>query len=171
MKVYKIGEYRERTVISNVKFEDVQTHETFDRNGQEVGYYEAQASLEIITEKAAQIANCETGDFVYATDSKEFYDVLAECEQDKDYRIESPTVKAYSYWNGNNWKTLVLETDFGYPDLEEVTGEEADKIMEAYENKEFSNEGFGSKTYTCGEYTFIETQFASDWYDAEVFIN
>jgi hypothetical protein len=181
LKIYRVGEMRDKIVISGVEFQNIQTHETYDRCGQQVGYYEAQAGIEILTDKAAAIVegvNPDTfvnpgqlhiGDYFFVPD--EVFSKIVEhdeLEEGIDFRIFSPDVKAYNYWDGHNWRTLVLETDYGYPDLEEVRGEEAEAILTAYEDKEFSHEGFGSKTYKSGKYTFVETQFASDWYDAEV---
>jgi hypothetical protein len=133
--------------------------------------------MTILTQDAADTANgtptptkearIEIGDPIYCTDNR-FYEVRNEMEEGVDYSLESETIIAYNYWNGNKWKTVVLETANGYPDLEEVKGEAAEEILAAYENKELVHSGFGSHTYESVEYAFVETQFASEWYTAEV---
>jgi len=182
-RVFKMGELRDKIIISDADFQSIETHNTYDHYGQSVGYYEAQAGVEILTDRAAAViedvdfsefknpAQLHIGDSFYVTDEN-FYKVIHddELEEGIDYRIFSPEVIAYNYWDGRNWKTVVLETDFGYPDLEEVEEDLSKEILDAYETKELSHEGFGSRTYKSGRFTFVETAFASDWYTAEVFI-
>jgi hypothetical protein len=165
MKVYKIGEYREKTIIADVDFKEIQLHETYDRSGQLIDLYNVGAVMTILTQDAADTANgtptptkearIEIGDPIYCTNNR-FYEVRNEMEEGVDYSLESETIIAYNYWNGNKWKTVILETANGYPDLEEVKGEAAEEILAAWENKMQS--GFGM-------IGFVQT---NDWYTAEV---
>jgi len=175
MKVYKIGEYREKTIIADVDFKEIQLHETYDRNGQQVNPYDAGAVMTILTQDAADLANntptptkearIEIGDPIYCTDNR-FYIVRSEMEEAVDYSLESDTVKAYNYWDGRNWKTITLETENGYPDLEEVKGEAAEEILAAWENKMQVGDGpYGEKQFGFGLIGFVQT---NEWYTAEV---
>jgi hypothetical protein len=175
MKVYKIGEYREKTIIADVDFKEIQLHETYDRSGQLIDPYNVGAVMTILTQDAADTANgtptptkearIEIGDPIYCTNNR-FYEVRNEMEEGVDYSLESETIIAYNYWNGNKWKTVILETANGCPDLEEVKGEAAEEILAAWENKMQLGDGpHGEMQSGFGMIGFVQT---NDWYTAEV---
>jgi hypothetical protein len=168
MKAYKVGEYRDKMVLSSIDFNWTPLHLTYN-NGQQVDSYDAGASLVVKTELASEIAKVPVGEFLNCTDDN-FYEVQNNCEYRIDFDIESEEVLCHNYWNGNNWKTLVLDCGNvqGYPDLEIMDNAETEKILNGFETKEFVSESFGAKRYESENYIFIESQFASAWEDFEV---
>ena len=93
-----------------------------------------------------------------------------ECKTPDGRRLVVSHSLCHNYWNGNNWKTLVIDCgNFqGYPDLEIMESEETEKILNEFETKEFVSESFGAKRYESENYIFIQSQFASAWEDFEV---
>jgi hypothetical protein len=74
-------------------------------------------------------------------------------------------VTAWTYWDGNNFKTVVLSTDFGEPDCFEVDSEESRKILAEFNG---ALDVFATESKETENYIFTTTLYASDPYLASV---
>ena len=78
------------------------------------------------------------------------------CKENESYVM----CDSYTYWNGHNYKSIVLKQDEGniYPEYEELEEEEARPILQAFEKVTFwANAGFGLKAAYYGGYKFIDS--------------
>ena len=75
------------------------------------------------------------------------------------------TCKGFDYWDGSNWKTIITECEFhGEPSHNIVDDEDlVTELNEAIENKEFTKEGFGVKTYESGNWEIDDSQWQGVW--------
>ena len=92
-----------------------------------------------------------------------------ECEEDCEGACEEsvdnlPQVRAYSHWDGSNWRSVVLEADDHEPRFAEI--DDADEIAryeEALEEMEFSSERGGIQTFHTEDFTITKSLYASAW--------
>lgn len=79
---------------------------------------------------------------------------------------EDEEVVAFSYYDGNQWRTVVLRCEGYEPDLFEVDETEAREILAAYEAAEYDHEWCGFRYYKSGESCFVESSYQNDWWTA-----
>ena len=73
-------------------------------------------------------------------------------------------VRAYNYWNGSNWQSVVIEADYDlrYSEIEDK--EEIARYEAAIENMEFDNDDqTGYKVYTAPGFEITESAWQGDW--------
>ena len=87
------------------------------------------------------------------------------CKEEDGFRI----VTGMNYHDGHNWQTIVITDPYApYFDYEKVTGTLRDKVLKAFENKQFDSENRGVKTYKYKDVIITVSAWAGAWYDAEV---
>lgn len=76
----------------------------------------------------------------------------------------------FEYFDGSNWRSLGISGDgIENPDLEAVEDELNEKIIVEYEEADWSGFDFGKKNGESESFTFLTTQFTSDFSIAQVF--
>lgn len=72
---------------------------------------------------------------------------------------------AYTYWDGNNFATAIIENEYFDDQVSHVAidEEEAKLVEEAIENRSFVKEGFGKKIYEYGDYIVIDNYCQGHW--------
>ena len=97
-------------------------------------------------------------------------DTYGDYGQKNDEIGEGWDVKAYTFWNGHNWQSFVLnEYEFGSRSVERIDEDEESEILAAYTQADFPVEyERGVRTATVGNYDFTQSLFASNPWIAEV---
>lgn len=159
--------------------------ETYDHYGQEVSPENAGAYVSLNSLRAVEIANKAyhdeyaemdndviesrygINDIVNAYDCSCVYDaVVSECTEGEDYTICVETCKGFNYWDGSNWKSVIIEyefdnTDTGWKVLEDEKLQ--NELNEAIENMKYVYEGYGATRWETEKYIITKSQFASNW--------
>ena len=78
------------------------------------------------------------------------------CEDGEDYHTG---VLAWNYWDGSNWRTIIIECD-GYVDYTEVDEEISEKILS--EMPEVPHVDGTHETIETESFEFTHTRWASD---------
>lgn len=82
-------------------------------------------------------------------------------------------VFAWNYFDGNNWKSIIINDDTSdlEANYEEVESKEAGEILKAFESVQFGQHERGLCTIESGEYIFTHSLFAGDPFLANVELN
>lgn len=172
------GEENFILVSMRSNFEKVRLCETYGDYGQQVGCYNAGCySLEnsestfkqdlesYITEKFKLEENFSYDDFAELDED----DVDKEIKESIKTWIEENenhgSCVAYTYWDGNNFATVIIENEYFDDQVShvEIDEEEAKLIEEAIENRSFVEEGFGKRVYEYGDYIVIDNYCQGHW--------
>lgn len=73
------------------------------------------------------------------------------------------TVRAMNYHDGNNFRTIIIQSDDFDCNYSEVGGEERADILTALRNAEFAGESTGIQEYKGGNYVISRSQWQGDW--------
>lgn len=175
--------------ISKDRIETLNVSGSYDQFGQSISSRDAGDYLEIISQAAADVANetwnepdaegsdfvtrFKVGDNVSAYEYElEFDEIITQCEEGVDYKLERTKFSGFNYWNGSNWKTIVTSAPDGNETHEIESDEEiVARLNEAMENEEFIKEGFGTKTYRYKDAEITYSQFSSAWEYCEITLN
>lgn len=170
--------------IDAEKIEILNESDTYDNYGQSVSPEDAGNSIGLLSQKAVDIANkayhdnhaeyddtevlqhFSIGDFLSAYEHKEYSDVLSDKDLKigEDYSEYFPTCKGFNYWDGSNWKTIVVEREHGETDFEILDNEElTEELNQAIQNKEFVEDGFGRKIYETEQYEIEYNYCQGTW--------
>lgn len=74
-------------------------------------------------------------------------------------------VKACNYWDGHNYKSIIIDGEFGEEEnslYKVLDDEETQKYIDLYKRAEFGSWSFGKRTANIDGYTVIQTQYTSD---------
>lgn len=171
--------------IDAAKIETLNVSDTYDGTGQTVGSANAGDSLTLETQKAVDVANqfyhenyseyddlevlvhYKIDDYISAYDSGSTYTQILESNlvEDVDYILQRENCEGFNYWNGNNWKSVIIDFEHGaYTNFSKITDQDLiAELTKALQNKEFKKEGSGFTHYTYGKYKIQTTQYASDF--------
>lgn len=167
-------------------FEEKAISHTFDKYGQNVTHGNAGDHLTLNTKQAVNVAykvaeeegydnEFEVGETIVAFDHESFYiDLLngleKEVHEDDDYTLFHDTCLAYNYWDGNNWKSVIIEHPH-YDDAcnyEVVDNELQAEINDAIENRVYEKEEGGVICFTSNEYSIIKSYFSNDFEEYQI---
>lgn len=152
-------------------FETMLLSSTYDQFGQSVSTYDAGDSFEIKTQEAADFINKKAaeneeninvniGDVVNAYNEQSAFNFIEDLNiKEKIEGIESlgEVVESYNYWDGHNWKSIIISADSFEPDWKLITkGELWEDLNNAIEKMEYVKELFGKKLYETEEYEIEE---------------
>lgn len=163
--------------------------DTYTQFGQQCGADDCGDSLELLTQEAVDKANeiyhneyseyddlevlehFKLGDFIYAYgEYKCFVGIIAsDLIEDEDYNLYQTMCTGFNYWDGNNWKSIVVSDDNGsYYSWEVLEDKELTQtLLTAYEEKEFVKSSFGKDDFETDEFKIVVSNFASSW---EIFV-
>ena len=173
--------------VSEDSFEKMNYTETYGNYGQQVDDYDAgsyslhnsacdavQDCIEAIKNKFIQFKDSEieiSGDelridgeyFDWFSGNSEIESFVNDWEEGN---VNHEQVKAYNYWNGNNWASIIIEAEYTDDAItHEVIEDEnlIEKLEAAIENKEEFKTGFGLTYYNseCGYYIVEDNQAAT----------
>jgi len=177
--------------IHDDKIEVLKESDTYDRYGQIISASEAGNSVLLKTQKAVDIANQAYHDYhaeyddtevvlhyslydtIYAFESSSEYDAVidsSELDKDVDYSIESPWVKGFNYWDGSNWRTVVVEHENGNWGTHVIVDDEEliEELNQAIEDKEYVKSEFGKEKYQSGSWEIVDNHCQGSWATFEI---
>ena len=75
------------------------------------------------------------------------------------------TLKGFNYWDGNNWKTVVVEMEHGDCKSHQLVDDEdlIEELNKSIEEKEFLKKGHGMTCYRSGKWAIGVSQYQGDW--------
>lgn len=170
--------------IDSEKLETLNVSDTYDNYGQSVSPEDAGNGITLLSQKAVDIANqsyhdnhsdyddteilqhFSVGDYLSAYENKEYSDLVGntELKVDEDYSENFPTCKGFNYWDGSNWKSVIVDYEYGEANFEIVDNEDLSKrLNEAIQNKQFLKEGFGAKYYETEEFEIEYNYCQGTW--------
>lgn len=100
----------------------------------------------------------------------ELSEILSFIEKWDGYNENHTSATAWTYWDGNNHKTLCLATDFGNPDCEELDEEESKQILKEFNGAARIDSGVAA-SYSGEKYTFTSSLWVTDPFICSVEIN
>lgn len=161
-------------IIEENKFETTRLSECYDKFGQKIGKENAEdyclensyctelreRFLNDLQTAGFEVENKSWEDFVESDDNsiKEFV------ENWRDENEVYTEALAYNYWDGNNWRSVILDDDAnGYSvNYEKVEQELAEQVLTAYENALFPEYEFGKSEVESDGFVFLKTQYPGD---------
>ena len=169
-------------IIEENKFETTRLSECYDKFGQKIGKENAEdyclensyctelrgRFLNDLQTAGFEVENKSWEDFVESDDNsiKEFV------ENWRDENEAYTEALAYNYWDGNNWRSVILYDDAnGYSvNYEKVEEELAEKVLAAYENVTFPDCKFGKSEVESDGFVFLKTQYSCDPFLATIYL-
>lgn len=181
-------------------FDEIPHADCYSGYGHTVGHDIAGDSLTILSEKALQVAfehlreeyytyldaedsemPVEIGSTIYAHEDVSLFCAIfdnEELEEGVDYDLEQIMVEAYTYYNGSNQRTVILNGCYDGVDIEtpyeSVDDETEEQFNEIIENMEFDHRCAYWTRYRseCGEWYIYDHHAQGHWekYTIEKFV-
>lgn len=160
--------------IGKERIKDLALADVRDQYGQITGSDNAGDSVTLDTEKAVRIANKLSAelefegkfsltDYVSAYDNSQLFDAIKaddKLEEGADYTLNQEMVRGFEYWDGHNWRTVVVQADHYDPEYELIEDENLiNELNQAIEDREFEKEGQGVRIYSGGNYQIVDSQW------------
>jgi len=130
---------------------------TYTDDGELVGHYRAGDHLEILTPAAAKFAReadedereWEVGDVILAYED---YDLFSSCKGEDGFDLQTTyKVLAYTYWDGHNWKSLIIADQIANEETHEIADDDTARRLQARRNfARLKSERAGVHEYTHG---------------------
>lgn len=171
----------EYAAIPETTLEWLNTYETYTAFGQTVGHELAGDYLELLTEDACKAASeilleeygmekaFRVGDYINAYDNSFLFNELKDRE---DVEVSFMQCFGFTYWDGHNFKTIVVQDDYGFePDWTVVNDEVAVELAQAIEEKEFVGVGTGYEEYGTEKWRIKQSFWQGSWATYEIMLN
>jgi hypothetical protein len=162
--------------IDSDKLQPMNLADVYTEYGQRWGQYDAGDYIEILSEKCADFINTElegwaVGDNFSAYDNSGLFDEILESddlEEGVDYELVQTQVIGFTYWDGHNWRSIVLDCA-EYPSQWEIIESEKLAEAEAIEQMEKINETAYGIDYRYGNYKISTSNFqGQQWYEYKI---
>lgn len=159
----KHEENARQIIVDREEFENCPVTDCYDQYGQQIGHSDAGSTITLSTIIADELnEKFETDTWakdslVTAFDHSEEFDFLLE-ENSDHIDIETEEVEAYNYWDGNNWKSIIIKSEHNDNWITHEYEEAPEDIYDEYEASEEVKEGFGCKYYKSENYVFLVSQ-------------
>lgn len=180
--------FEEETAYYLVDTNEIKTmlmSDTYGSFGESVDSAEAGDTIELLSEKAVQIAEkvhsmhddeehgFEVNDHVIAYEYNHYNELLAALEsvakEGEDYNLYQEEVKGFNYWDGSNFASIIVDADCYEAPYELVQDQElVSAINQAVQEKKFQKKITAGEQYRGGEYIIMTSHWAGVWYDYEV---
>lgn len=178
IKYYAGEEDHELYIIDTSEFKMMPISSTYDRYGQKVTAEDAGDYLTVSSQSLLNKVNnelketLELNEIVSAYDHPHAFEYIKEHGNSDEYEITEHMCKAYNYFDGSNYKSVIIECDTFETFYEKVDQQEEEAILGEYEDKsEVEEHNTGVKTFVGQKYLFRESQFAGAWEVAQVQLN
>lgn len=170
---YRESGYETIYAIDPDKIKSMNLSYTYNNYGQLIDTADAGDWITLDSEKAVGLANRiyneeneESEEFeekFSLNDSVSDYDhsdvfsqVRETLKEGEDYTHYSEEVKGFNYWDGSNWRSVIVEAEHHDPEWEVITDQDMiAELSAAIEEREFVKEGFGEKIYHGGAYQVV----------------
>lgn len=172
--------------IDAEKIEKLNGSDTYDLFGQPVSPEEVGDYLELKSQEATDVANQAYHDFhaeeddtevlqhfsigqtISAYESSHEYDAIqrsADLKEGLDYEVYASWVKGFNYWDGSNWKSVIVEREHTDNVTNEILDDEEliKELNQAIEDKSFTGSTFGNLYYESGNYEIVVNNHQGRW--------
>ena len=149
--------------------------ETYDDYGQVVGSDNAGDHLVVKSKKAVKIINAKmkdlgenkrykVGDVISDYDDSDAF-MVAKYLGSRNVDLIYTMCKAYNYWDGHNWASIVVESDIdGYYEWELVEDSQLEKSLNhAVKSKKFVRNNAGITFYETSKYIIEDSAWQGTW--------
>jgi hypothetical protein len=175
--------------IPGDKIETLALSDTYDQHGQLIGHTNA-GDYHFENSECSAISDCEKeivekfgASLIIDTNDDEFKARSFDCEENglneaevnafiEKWRDENESlteVEGFTYWDGNNWKTITTSVDAGEPSHILVDDEKLSvELNEAIENKSFEISGLGCEVFSHEKWVIIDSNWQGTWAAYEI---
>lgn len=170
----------EYAAIGDDTLEWLDTHACYDNYGQLIGHEMAGDYLELLTKDACKAASeilleeygkekaFRVGDYINAYEDSFLFNQL---KGRQDVEVTYIQSYGFTYWDGHNFKTIVVQDDFGEPEWKIVDDELAEELTRAIEEKEFVGMGMGYEEYGTDKWRIKQSFWSGTWATYEIMLN
>lgn len=152
-------------VFDNDVFEMKPISDLYGQYGQQIGYCDSGAWIELTDKQAAWLNDeLETeqyieGTIINAYDDYETFESIV--DKFGDDCVNDEEVLAYTYWNGHNFKSIIINNGDNWDTHETVSDELASELFEIINSDDFCLEKAGpyQQEYRSEKWLFIESNF------------
>lgn len=189
-KTEKYGDV-EYFAIPESNIEILNVCDTYGFYGQQVSSSEAGDFLSLSTQKAVDFANqayhnnhneeneevkqkWSIGDYISAYDFSEFDEILkSSLKEGVDYSVTYTECKGFNFWDGSNWKTIMVAHDnYNNFDWEVITDKSIIKrLRTAISKMKWHSKGPGYDFYKHGSVDITEFYWQGAWEKYRLIIN
>ena len=165
-------------------FEEINVHNTYD-NGQSVSHEDAGDCLSINTNKAVKIANkvrkeeypnkpvFKIGDIVHAFDFPYVFEEIVygnNLNVDVDFTTEYQQCTAYNYWDGNNWKSIIVAYDNLNWECSELLEDKEliEELCQAINDMVYKDDSHGIKYFEHEKWSITQSIWANNPFSYEL---
>ena len=127
-----------------------------------------------LREKYIVVQKTNGDDSFYITERNSFATVnLCDCFDNNGFKIwkennETHTdVEAWTYWDGCNYKTIILRSEMGFGDVIEIDDEKQNAVLSEMPEYPIMNKAI--ERIETENYMYIFTRFAGDPFHCEVY--
>lgn len=156
-------------------FEQMPVSSTYDKFGKQVTAEDAGDHLVVLSDALLEALNNElAGDFelnqsISAYNNEEAFLFVTEHGKEGEYELFQVMCKAYNYFDGSNWKSVIIECNEFDTHYSYVDKAESDAIMNDYEHrKSFGERNTGIETLVGKKYLFHVSKWGERWETAHV---
>lgn len=157
--------------IYSDRIENLNISDTYDRWGQSISSYDAGDYVEITDVEKFKLLHRDLYDSLTLTkddvlfdgDSDVFHE-LEQIEEGEYFIFHRSVCKGFNYWNGNNWRTVLVECDGVEPEWEILQDKSIIKrLRTALTKKKELHKGFGTVEYQHGKVFIVESFYQNRW--------
>jgi hypothetical protein len=164
--------------IDSNKFEEMPLANVYDQYGQILGHFDAGDYIECLSQECRHFAhefNSSNYNTISAYDNWDWFQEIinsSELVQGIDYELEQTTVTGFTYWNGHNWQSIVLdciEYPSGWeivenPELENLSFENMETILKNGYGTDYRVGNHKISTSNWQESRWLEYKIELDYY-------
>jgi hypothetical protein len=159
--------------------------DTYSQFGQSVGADDCGDSLELLTQKAVDKANqiyydrfdknyvlgllvhFKLNDVISACEERNIFEniIASDLIEDEDYNLYQIMCTGFNYWDGNNWKSIIVSDENGSCYSWEVLEDKelTQRLLTVFEEKEFVKSSFDKDEFETDEFKIVISNFSSSW--------
>lgn len=169
-----------KLLLVDIAWEELNVSDTYDNYGQKVDSSDAGDCITLNSLQAVKYWNEDDeedveenagaiGETISAFDYPNSYEkITTELIEGEDYTYQKSIVTGFNYWDGNNHKTIIVADPISDPTYQILEGEEYEKMIAEYENKEQIAFEIGKRSYKSKDFVYTEIDFAGAFEIAEV---
>ena len=168
------SEQIEYCAIYESKVEKMNYSDTYGDFGRKVSSYDAGDCIELLSERAVNYVRAiknsniyNIGDSIYAYNDKDLFESFFKSNliDGLDFSVVYTECYGFNYWDGNNWKTILLSHDYlEYFEWKVIRDKDLIKnLRTAIIRKEEKRKGVGYVDYEFGKYIITESFWSGSW--------
>lgn len=173
--IKKLNSEENTYLLVNDIFETMNVSGVYTNFGQKVGSANAGDYLSIEKdfsfEHNGETIECKKGEIVSAYENPEKYEAIwqqSKGKNNENVTFEYEKCTGYTFWNGQNFKTITVQVENGEPTHEICEGEEFEKIISEYETAEKVKDVTGGEIWKSENFYYKKSYWQGHFEVAEV---